>query len=328
MTRPLIDSFGRRITYLRLSVTDRCDLRCTYCMAEKMQFLPRKELLTLEELERLADSFIARGVDTVRVTGGEPLVRKGILQLFEALGRQRQAGRLKDLTLTTNATRLAEHAEALAACGVERINISLDTLDPDTYRRLTRGGDIARALAGIDAAQAAGLQVKLNVVALRDDNAADIPALVEWAHGNGLAVSLIETMPLGLTGTDRQDQYQPLDAIRAQLEQRWTLTGLALKTAGPSRYVRVRETGGTLGFITPLSENFCAGCNRLRVTCTGTLYGCLGRNQSVDLRTPLRNGDNIDDVLDAAIAEKPRAHDFRIGPAVPEVARHMSVTGG
>ncbi|MCW5697693.1 MAG: GTP 3',8-cyclase MoaA [Bauldia sp.] len=329
----LVDRFGRAVTYLRVSVTDRCDFRCVYCMAEAMTFLPRKDLLTLEELDRLASAFIARGVTRVRLTGGEPLVRRDILQLVRALSRHLASGALAELTLTTNGSQLARHADELAAHGVRRINVSLDTRDPEMFRRITRTGDLAPVLDGIRAARRAGIAVKINTVALRDLNEAELPELIRWAHGEGHDITLIETMPLGEIEADRTDQYLPLSAIRARLAARWTLTDLPDRTGGPARYVRVAETGGRLGFITPLTHNFCESCNRVRVTCTGTLYMCLGQGDAADLRAPLRASE-ADDLLHAAIDEamtrKPRGHDFVIERrgAAPALARHMSVTGG
>ncbi|MCK0196178.1 GTP 3',8-cyclase MoaA [Ancylobacter sp. 6x-1] len=331
--RPLVDSFARAVTYLRVSVTDRCDFRCVYCMAEHMTFLPKPELLTLEELDRLCSAFVARGVKKLRLTGGEPLVRRDVMTLFRSLGRHLETGALEELTLTTNGSQLARFAADLKACGVERINVSLDTLDPDRFRALTRWGDLNKVLAGIDAAQAAGLKVKLNAVALRGENEDELPALIEWAHGRGMDVSLIEVMPLGETGADRMDQYLPLSAVRASLARHWTLEDIAYRTGGPARYVRIAETGGRLGFITPLTHNFCEGCNRVRVTCTGTLYMCLGQEDAADLRAPLRASESdeaLHAALDDAILRKPKGHDFvieRRGSA-PAVRRHMSVTGG
>lgn len=332
---PLVDRFGRTVTYLRLSVTDRCDLRCSYCMSERMTFLPREELLTLEELARLSEAFIARGVRKIRITGGEPLVRRDVMRLFETLGGRLGNG-LDELTLTTNATQLVRFAQPLADAGVRRVNVSLDTLDPETFRTIARRGDLTPVLRGIEAAQAAGLKVKLNAVALKDLNAREIPAIVEWAHARDVEVTLIEVMPLGETGEDRFDQYVPLTEIRDALARRWTLEELPREDAlgGPSRYVRVNETGGRVGFITPLTENFCAGCNRVRVTCTGRIYMCLGQDDHVDLRSVMREsaGDDgaLNAALDRALGNKPEAHDFRIeapgGP--PAVARHMSTTGG
>lgn len=334
-TGPLVDRFGRQVTYLRLSVTDRCDLRCTYCMAEKMEFLPKRDLLSLDELETVSVAFIRRGVSKIRITGGEPLVRKDIAALFDRLGAHLGTG-LDELTLTTNATLLAGHAERLYAAGVRRVNVSLDTINPDTFREITRRGDLQKSLDGIMAAKQAGLHVKLNTVALRHQNANEIPSIVEWAHAHGFDMTLIEVMPLGVTGEDRIDQYIPLFEIRDQLESRWTLKDETSRDAqaGPSRYVRVRETGGRLGFITPLTNNFCAGCNRMRVTCTGRIYMCLGQDDHIDLRAALRDSDNpaaaLCAALDRALIHKPERHDFAIrergeAPALP---RHMSLTGG
>jgi cyclic pyranopterin phosphate synthase len=328
----LIDSFGRTVTYLRVSVTDRCDLRCVYCMAEHMTFLPKAEVLTLEELDRLASAFVGLGVKKLRITGGEPLVRKGVMGLISGLGRHLESGALQELTLTTNGTRLTEFAGQLAEAGVRRINVSLDTLKPDLFRRLTRGGDLAKVVAGVEAAQAAGLQVKINAVALKDDNAAELPELIRWAHGRGCDMTLIETMPLGEVEADRTDQYLSLKTVRAQLESFWTLSDLPLNTGGPARYVAVAETGGRLGFITPLSHNFCEACNRVRLTCTGTLHTCLGQEDASDLRAVIRAGASDADLADAirvAVDGKPKGHDFRIARASqPAVTRHMSTTGG
>ncbi|MFN3583968.1 GTP 3',8-cyclase MoaA [Phenylobacterium sp.] len=329
---PLIDGFGRTVTYLRLSVTDRCDLRCTYCMAEHMTFLPKAQVLTLEELDRIASAFVALGVRKLRLTGGEPLVRKGVMELVESLSRHLATGDLSELTLTTNGTRLAEFADRLAGAGVKRINVSLDTLRPDLFRALTRGGDLAKVLAGIDAAQAAGLKVKINAVALKDDNASELPGLIAWAHGRGLDATLIETMPMGEVEADRTDQFLSLKDVRRELEGFWTLEDIPLNTGGPARYVRVAETGGRLGFITPLTHNFCEACNRVRLTCTGTLHTCLGQEDSADLRAVLRAGASDADLIEAirlAVDAKPKGHDFRIARAAgPAVARHMSTTGG
>jgi cyclic pyranopterin phosphate synthase len=328
----LTDGFGRTVTYLRVSVTDRCDLRCVYCMAEHMTFLPKSEVLTLEELDRIAGAFVRLGVKKLRITGGEPLVRKGVMGLFESLGRHLRSGALEELTLTTNGTQLAQFAGRLADVGVRRINVSLDTLKPDLFRSLTRGGDLSKVIAGIDAAQAAGLKVKINAVALKDDNAAELPDLIRWAHGRGLDMTLIETMPMGEVEADRTDQYLSLTALRAELESFWTLADLPLSTGGPARYVEVAETGGRLGFITPLSHNFCEACNRVRLTCTGTLHTCLGQEDSADLRAVIRAGASDADLADAirlAVDAKPKGHDFQIArDAAPAVARHMSATGG
>ncbi len=328
---PLVDGFGRTVTYLRLSVTDRCDLRCVYCMAEHMTFLPKAEVLSLEELDRIASAFVGLGTRKLRLTGGEPLVRKGMMDLVRSLGRHLRSGALDELTLTTNGTRLTEFAGELAEAGVRRINVSLDTLKPDLFRRLTRGGDVSKVLAGIAAAQAAGLAVKINTVALREDNAGEIADLIAWAHGQGCDITLIETMPLGEVEADRTDQYLSLREVRAALESFWTLEDLPLSTGGPARYVRVAETGGRLGLITPLSHNFCESCNRVRLTCTGTLHTCLGQEDATDLRAVLRSGAGDAELVDAircAIDGKPRGHDFEIARRQPAVARHMSTTGG
>ncbi|MEW6017738.1 MAG: GTP 3',8-cyclase MoaA [Pseudomonadota bacterium] len=329
---PLIDGFGRAVTYLRVSVTDRCDLRCVYCMAEHMTFLPKKDLLTLEELDRVASAFIARGVRKLRLTGGEPLVRRGVMDLIGGLSPHLKSGALDELTLTTNGTRLAAFAEPLAAAGVRRINVSMDTRDPDLFRRLTRGGDLKTVLNGIEAARAAGLAVKINAVALAADNAEELPDLIAWAHGQGMDITLIETMPMGEIEADRTDQYMSLAQVRRTLESFWTLEDLPLSTGGPARYVRVAETGGRLGLITPLSHNFCESCNRVRLTCTGVLHSCLGQEDASDLRAVLRAGGDdgaLDAAIAAAIGAKPKGHDFRIERAArPAVARHMSTTGG
>ncbi|KQU86213.1 cyclic pyranopterin phosphate synthase MoaA [Ensifer sp. Root1252] len=329
----MIDPFGRAITYLRVSVTDRCDFRCTYCMAEHMTFLPKKDLLTLEELHRLCSAFIAKGVRKLRLTGGEPLVRKNIMFLVRELGREIEAGRLDELTLTTNGSQLAKHAAELADCGVRRINVSLDTLDPAKFHQITRWGDLGKVIEGIDAAQAAGIKVKINAVALKGFNDAEIPDLMRWAHGRDMDLTLIETMPMGEIEEDRTDHYMPLSEMRRQLEQQFTLSDIAYKTGGPARYVEVAETGGRLGLITPMTHNFCESCNRVRLTCTGTLYMCLGQNDAADLRTALRASDDdvyLGQVIDEAIGRKPKGHDFIIDREHnrPAVARHMSVTGG
>jgi len=332
-TLPLVDPFARAITYLRVSVTDRCDLRCVYCMAEDMHFLPKRDLLTLEELDRLCSVFIRRGVRKLRITGGEPLVRRDIMRLFGSLSRHLDSGALEELTLTTNGTQLARHARDLAACGIRRINVSLDTLSPATFRTLTRWGDLDKVLAGIDAAQEAGLAVKINAVALKGVNEDEIPALMEWAHGRGMDLTLIEVMPLGEIEPARVDQFLPLSLVKARLTERYTLDELDYRTGGPARYVRVRETGGRLGFITPMTHNFCESCNRVRLTCTGTLYMCLGQEDAADLRTPLRasmSDGPLEEAIERAIARKPRGHDFVIDRRrrQPAVGRHMSVTGG
>ena len=315
--RPLTDPFGRRITYLRVSVTDRCDFRCVYCMAETMTFLPRADLLTLEEFDRLASAFVLRGVRKLRLTGGEPLVRRNIMWLMRTLSRHLGDG-LDELTLTTNGSQLATHAEALAECGVARINVSLDSLDPVKFRTITRRGDLAQVLGGINAAARADLKIKINMVALRDVNEDEIEDILRWAHGSGFDLTLIETMPMGEIGADRTAQYLPLSLVRARLEQRFTLDDDPFRSGGPARFVRVRETGGRLGFITPMTHNFCESCNRVRVTCTGTLYMCLGQEDAADLRAPVRASREdalLHAAIDAAIARKPKGHDFVIGRA-------------
>jgi cyclic pyranopterin phosphate synthase len=329
----LIDPFARAITYLRVSVTDRCDFRCVYCMSEHMSFLPKADLLTLEELDRVCSAFVARGVRKLRLTGGEPLVRRGIMGLFASLARHLQSGALDELTVTTNGSQLTKYAAELRSYGVERINVSIDTLDPDKFRAITRWGELDQVIAGVDAAQAAGLKVKINAVALKDVNEDEIPALIEWAHGRGMDLTLIEVMPLGDVGEQRLDQYLPLSMVRARLAERYSLEEIDYRTGGPARYVRVTETGGRLGFITPMTHNFCESCNRVRLTCTGTLYMCLGQEDAADLRGPLRASE-ADDLLhaaiDAAVARKPKGHDFVIDRRhkTPALARHMSVTGG
>ena len=330
---PLVDPYRRAITYVRVSVTDRCDMRCVYCMSEDMNFLPKRDLLSLEELDRLCTAFVSRGVRKLRITGGEPLVRRDIMQLFHALGRHLKSGALSELTLTTNGSQLARYAAELADAGVRRINVSLDTLDPVKYKAITRWGDHAQTLAGIDAAQAAGLSVKINMVALKGTNEDEIVSMLQWAHGRGLDLTLIEVMPLGAIESERADQFLPLNLVETRLRERFTLRESGYRTGGPARYMQVAETGGRLGFITPLTHNFCESCNRVRVTCTGTLYMCLGQDDAADLRAPLRaSPDNelLHDALDAAISRKPKGHDFIIGRdhAKPAVARHMSVTGG
>ncbi|NSY43207.1 GTP 3',8-cyclase MoaA [Agrobacterium tumefaciens] len=330
---PMVDPFGRSITYLRVSVTDRCDFRCTYCMSEHMTFLPKKDLLTLEELDRLCSVFIQRGVRKLRLTGGEPLVRKNIMMLVRNLGRHIGTGALDELTLTTNGSQLAKFAAELADCGVRRINVSLDTLDPKKFREITRWGDIDRVMEGLDAAQAAGVKIKLNAVALKDFNETEIPELMRFAHGRGMDLTVIETMPMGEIEEDRTDRYLPLSRLRADLEQSFTLVDNDYQTGGPARYVTVKETGGRLGFITPMTHNFCESCNRVRLTCTGTLYMCLGQDDAADLRTAMRASDSdayLSGAIDEAILRKPKGHDFIIDRTHkrPAVARHMSVTGG
>jgi cyclic pyranopterin phosphate synthase len=329
----LVDPFGRSITYLRVSVTDRCDFRCVYCMAENMSFLPKAEVLTLEELDRLCSAFVARGVRKFRLTGGEPLVRRGIMTLVNSLARHLRSGKLDELTLTTNGSQLARYADELRSAGVRRVNVSLDTLDADKFRAITRWGSLHQVLDGIDAAQSTGMKVKINTVALKGVNDDEFPKLIEWAHGRGMDLTLIEVMPLGEIGEGRLDQYLPLSVVRARLAERFSLEDIDYRTGGPARYVRVAETGGRLGFITPLTHNFCESCNRVRVTCTGTLYMCLGQADAADMRKPLRASDG-DDLLfaaiDEAIARKPKGHDFVIDRRHkrPALARHMSVTGG
>jgi cyclic pyranopterin phosphate synthase len=329
----MIDSFQRPITYLRVSVTDRCDFRCVYCMSEHMAFLPKADLLTLEELDRLCSAFVAKGVTKLRLTGGEPLVRRGIMTLVCSLSRHLKSGALKELTLTTNGSQLAKYAAELKAHGVERINVSLDTLDPDKFRAITRWGELGKVIAGIDAAQAAGLQVKINAVALKGVNEDELAPMIDWAHGRGMDMTVIEVMPLGDIGEDRIDQYLPLSMVRARLADRYTLEDIDYRTGGPARYVRVKETGGRLGFITPMTHNFCESCNRVRITCTGTLYMCLGQEDAVDLRKPLRASESNQAVyaaIDEAIVHKPKGHDFIIDRRHkrPALSRHMSVTGG
>lgn len=331
--RALIDPFARAITYLRVSVTDRCDFRCVYCMSEHMSFLPKADLLSLEELDRLCSAFVAKGVNKLRLTGGEPLVRRGIMTLFASLSRHLESGALKELTLTTNASQLEKYAAELKSYGIERINVSLDTLDADKFRSITRWGDLNKVMAGIDAAQAAGLSVKINAVALKGVNEDEIGDMVAWAHGRGMDLTVIEVMPLGEVGENRLDQYLPLSMLRARLAERFSLEDIDYQTGGPARYVRVKETGGRLGFITPLTHNFCESCNRVRITCTGTLFMCLGQEDAADLRAPLRASESDEPLhraIDAAIQRKPKGHDFVIDRRQhrPALARHMSVTGG
>lgn len=328
---PLIDRYGRRITYLRVSVTDRCDFRCTYCMAEDMQFLPKRDILSFEEIDTIVSAFVARGVKKVRLTGGEPLVRRDIMQLVEQIGGHLGAG-MEELTLTTNGSQLRRHAEDLARTGVRRINISLDTLDEKRFAAITRRGRMADVLDGIDAADAAGLKIKINMVAMRGVNDDEIEPMMRWAHGRGFGLTLIEGMPLGEVGIDRVERYLPLKELRAELGRRFTLERAEYRTGGPARYDWVKETNGLLGFITPMSHNFCESCNRVRLTATGQLYMCLGQEDMVDLRLAIREGgpEALDAALDRAMLLKPKGHDFVLdrthtGPALE---RHMSVTGG
>jgi len=329
----LVDPFGRAISYLRVSVTDRCDFRCVYCMSEDMAFLPKRDLLTLEELDRLCTVFVERGVRKLRITGGEPLVRRDIMSLFRSLSRHLGSGALDELTLTTNGSQLARYADELAGYGVKRVNVSLDTLDAGRFRQITRWGDLAKVQCGLDAAQKAGLAVKINAVALKGVNEDEIETLLEWAHGRCMDLTLIEVMPLGDIEPQRIDQFLPLSLVRARLAERYTLDELDDRTGGPARYVRVRETGGRLGFITPMTHNFCESCNRVRLTCTGTLFMCLGQEDAADLRTPLRlseGNERVEQAIEDAIARKPRGHDFVIDRRRnrPAIGRHMSVTGG
>ena len=330
---PLIDPFGRAVTYIRVSVTDRCDFRCVYCMSEDMTFLPKRDLLTLEELDRLCSAFVGLGTRKIRVTGGEPLVRRGIMTLFQSLSRHLESGALEELTVTTNGSQLAKYARELFACGVRRINVSLDTLDAVKFRAITRWGDLSKVMEGLDAAQAAGLEIKINVVALKGVNDEEFPRLIEWAHGRGMDLTFIEVMPLGDVEAARVDQYLPLSDVRKSLSERYSLEAIDYQTGGPARYARVKETGGRVGFITPMTHNFCESCNRVRVTCTGTLYMCLGQEDAADLRAPLRSSESdgpLEDAIRGAISRKPKGHDFMIDRTTktPAVGRHMSVTGG
>ena len=329
----MIDPFGRAISYLRVSVTDRCDFRCVYCMAEDMAFLPKKEILTLEELDRVCSAFVRQGVKKLRMTGGEPLVRRDIMKLFRSLSRHLDSGALEELTLTTNASQLSRFAHELADCGVKRVNVSLDTLDPDKFAAITRWGRLDKVMEGLDAAKDAGIGIKINAVALKGVNDDEVDRLVSWCGDEGYDLTFIEVMPMGDIGEQRIDQYWPLSMLRAQLAEKWTLEEIDYRTGGPARYTRVKETGGRLGFITPMTHNFCESCNRVRLTCTGTLYMCLGQEDAADLRAPLRMSES-DELLDAAIheaiARKPKGHDFIIDRRrkQPAVSRHMSVTGG
>ena len=329
----MIDPFGREVSYLRVSVTDRCDFRCVYCMSENMTFLPKADVLSLEELDRLCSAFIRKGVKKLRLTGGEPLVRRNIMSLFHNLSRHLKSGDLQELTLTTNGSQLTKYATELVDLGIKRINVSLDTLDADKFKEITRWGDLVKVQAGIIAARDAGLAIKINTVALKGVNEGEIETIIRWCGDEGLDMTLIETMPLGDIGGDRVDQYLPLSEVRERLEETFSLTDLDYKSGGPARYVEVKETGRKLGFITPLTHNFCEGCNRVRLTCTGTLYMCLGQDDAADLRSPLRasEGDDlVDAAIDSAIARKPKGHDFVIdrNNGGPALERHMSVTGG
>ena len=330
---PLVDPFGRTISYLRISVTDRCDFRCVYCMAENMQFLPRKELLTLEELDRIASAFVARGTRKLRLTGGEPLVRRDIMSLFRSLSRHLTSGALDELTLTTNGSLLHKYADELAGYGVRRVNVSLDTLDADKFREITRRGDLNVVLGGIEAARKAGIRVKINAVALKGVNDGEIEQLMLWSHGLGMDLTLIEVMPMGEIEVGRIDQYLPLSVVRGNLAEKYSLVDDPYRTGGPARYVRVKDTGGLVGFITPMTHNFCESCNRVRITCTGTLFMCLGQEDAADLRAPLRASEGdalLHAAIEEAIARKPKGHDFIIDRAhnKPAVSRHMSMTGG
>ena len=329
----MIDPFGRTISYLRVSVTDRCDFRCHYCMAEEMTFLPKSEVLSLEELDRVCSAFVRRGVRKLRITGGEPLVRRDVMILFRSLSRHLETGDLDELTLTTNGSQLARFAHDLVACGVKRINVSVDSLDAARFQRITRRGDLSKVLTGIAAAKDAGLRIKINTVALKGFNEDEFDRLIAWCGNAGFDLTFIETMPMGDIGVDRVDQYLPLSEVRQRLAQTWTLSDIGDNTGGPARYVRVAETGGRIGFITPMTHNFCESCNRVRLTCTGTLFMCLGQDDAADLREVLRASESdlpLLAAIDAAIARKPKGHDFIIDRAglQPAVLRHMSVTGG
>ena len=328
----MIDPFGRAITYLRVSVTDRCDLRCVYCMAEDMTFLPKKDILSLEELDRLCAAFIRLGTTKIRITGGEPLVRRDVMTLFRSLGDRLGSG-LDELTVTTNGTQLSKHAENLAAAGVRRINVSLDTLDPEKFAAITRWGSIEKVLEGVFAAKAAGLAIKINAVAMAGVNEHEFDGMIEWCGRHGFDLCLIETMPMGDIDGDRTEQYLPLSIVRGRLRRAWTLEETGYRTGGPARYFDIAETGRRIGFITPMTHNFCEGCNRVRLTCTGTLYMCLGQDDDADLRRVLRAGASdaeLEGAILEAISRKPKGHDFIIDRHTdrPAVARHMSVTGG
>jgi cyclic pyranopterin phosphate synthase len=329
----MIDPFGRSITYLRVSVTDRCDLRCVYCMAEDMSFLPKRDLLTLEELDRVCAAFIRLGTNKIRITGGEPLVRRDVMTLFRSLGARLGEGGLKELVVTTNGTQLAKMAGGLFEAGVRRINVSLDTLDPDKFATITRWGKIGSTLDGIFAAKDAGMAIKINAVAMKGVNEDEFDSLIAWCGDHGFDLCLIETMPMGDITGDRTEQYLPLSIVRSRLRRRWTLEDTDYRTGGPARYFNVRETGRRVGFITPMTHNFCESCNRVRLTCTGTLFMCLGQDDDADLRQVMRNGASdaeLEDAIREAISRKPKGHDFIIDRRHdrPAVARHMSVTGG
>ena len=327
------DTFGRTITYLRVSVTDRCDFRCFYCMPESMTFLPRQDLLSLEELDQVCTRFVERGVSKLRLTGGEPLMRRGIMDFIKRFARHLESGALNELTLTTNGSQLGKHAQDLKAAGIERINVSLDTLDAEKFATVTRNGKLDQVLAGIDAARRAGLKIKINTVALKGVNDGELDAMVAWCGERGFDLTLIETMPLGDIGGERADHYLSLEDVRKRLGESWTLTPSPHATGGPSKYMDITETGQRIGFITPLSDHFCDTCNRMRLTCTGTLYMCLGQDSSVNLRDALREdptGQALDQAMDKALTLKPKGHDFVIAPGQdgPALKRHMSVTGG
>lgn len=332
-TAPMIDPFGRAVTYLRVSVTDRCDFRCVYCMAENMTFLPKREVLTLEELDRLCSAFIGKGVKKLRLTGGEPLVRKNIMSLIRNLSRHLETGALEELTVTTNGSQLSKLSSELYDCGIRRLNVSLDTLDADRFKAITRWGELDKVMEGIQTATDAGLKIKINMVALKGVNEHEIIPMMEWAHAHGHDMTLIETMPLGEIDGDRTDQYLPLSLVRSRIGEQFSMEDIPYKTGGPARYVEVKETGGRLGFITPMTHNFCESCNRVRITCTGQLYMCLGQDDMADLRAPLRaseGNDLLNAAIDEAIGRKPKGHDFVIDRRTrqPAVSRHMSVTGG
>ncbi len=333
-TSQMIDPYGRAITYLRVSVTDRCDFRCVYCMAEDMTFLPKAEILTLEELDRLCSAFVRQGVRKLRMTGGEPLVRRNIMWLFRRLSRHLESGALDELTVTTNGSQLVKHAAELADLGVRRINVSLDTLDPHKFQAITRWGKLDKVQEGLAAAKAAGLAVKINTVALKGVNDDELHRLVAWCGDEGFDLTFIEVMPMGdIGGETRVDQYLPLSMVRGILQEKWTLDEIDYRTGGPARYSRCVETGGRIGFITPMTHNFCESCNRVRLTCTGTLYMCLGQEDAADLRAPLRESEDdalVEAAIHEAIARKPKGHDFVIDRRRrrPAVGRHMSVTGG